>query len=267
MLSEEERTRRAKEKKAARMAKRAANKEAWKYHPANANAAWMQRQAEMMEATTAAIEVEPVPEAECGSLAKLRGIMADPAAPLYRRIDAAEIVLTYELAPGSLVNVAADQVAAASYRFMQAVIDATETPEPLRFRALKSVAAIENARASRAGATTDTTQREFWVALVNAARRSALIRAGVWDRVAADGAEWALSPGDEFDMPEVSRLSASTVRFGDDGSGIAIRMQELGRMPEGVVRAHGEAVDAMLRKVRANGRADHWERLLPAKRP
>jgi hypothetical protein len=36
-----------------------------------------------------------------GSLAKMRAIMLDPAVALYRRLEAAEVVLSYELGPGA----------------------------------------------------------------------------------------------------------------------------------------------------------------------
>src|SRR4051794_5256798 len=119
------------ERKAAKAAKRAANREGWKFHPANANAAWMQKQAELEAAVGIVADPIDTAVAETGSLAKLRAIMADPGTPLYRRLDAAEVVLTYELGPGAAVGLDPDQIAVGSFRFLKAVSEAAETPEPL----------------------------------------------------------------------------------------------------------------------------------------
>ena len=43
-MTSEERAARAAERAAAKAAKRRANKEDWKFHPANANAKWLERQ-------------------------------------------------------------------------------------------------------------------------------------------------------------------------------------------------------------------------------
>ena len=256
-MTEEERAQRDEARKLAREAKRAANREAWRVSPLNAN----NQQQEKLEAAVE-IEIEPPQPEETGSLAKLRGIMADSGAPLYRRIEAAEIVLSFELAPGSLAQVDAppEQIAASAYRFLKAASDANETPEPLRFRALRALASIENARAIRSNAAAGTARREYLVNRINAARRSTLIAAGVWERVVADDAEWSIAMRDSFDEPDLPRLG--TVAIASDGTGIAARLRELSRLPERVVRAHGEAVDAILLAVRASNRPDDWERLL-----
>lgn len=132
--------------RAVKEAKRAANRAAWARDPRNANF-----QREQMLETVVVPEVIPKPApVDTSSLGRLRAIMADTGAPLHRRLDSAEVILTYELAPGALAAAPPEQeVAAVSYRFMQACVDADSTPEPLRFRALRSIAAIENARASR----------------------------------------------------------------------------------------------------------------------
>ena len=103
-------------RRVAKEAKRAANREAWSLNRLNAN---HQRQ-ETLAAVVPEIPADPASEG--GSLAKMRSIMADTAAPLYRRLDAAEVILTYELAPGSAVGVPAEQIAATSYRFLTRLI-------------------------------------------------------------------------------------------------------------------------------------------------
>src|SRR5712691_9346310 len=77
--------------KAARQAKRAANREAWRNSPLNAN-----NLHKLTKEAAAPILPEIAEPADKGSasLAKMRAIMADPATPLYRRLDAAEVVLT-----------------------------------------------------------------------------------------------------------------------------------------------------------------------------
>ena len=95
----------------------------------------------------------PEPADDTRPLDKLREIMLDPAVHLYRRLDAAELVLAYELAPGALVDVPPSEVAAISFRFLRGVAEAAETPERLRFRALKSMLAIQHKRAAAASTT------------------------------------------------------------------------------------------------------------------
>src|SRR5262245_10940684 len=87
------------ERLAARERVRAANKEAWAKSPFNSNA----RRAATLNAVLPPPGEEDAPVAS-GSLERLRAIMTDPDAELYRRIDAAEIVLGYELSPAALAN-------------------------------------------------------------------------------------------------------------------------------------------------------------------
>jgi len=85
--------------------------------------------------------------ATSSSLTKLRAIMRSTATPLYRRIDAAETIIAYELSPGSLVGVDnPDLIAASSYKFLKKIADAADTPEPQRFRCLKAIIAVEASR-------------------------------------------------------------------------------------------------------------------------
>jgi hypothetical protein len=85
--------------------------------------------------------------ATAGACRKMRAIMADPNARLYRRLDAAEVVLSYECGVGAGVGVDPETIAAASFKFLRAAADDVSTPEALKFRALKSIVAVENARA------------------------------------------------------------------------------------------------------------------------
>jgi hypothetical protein len=137
------------EAKAARRKQREEKREAWRFARENANS-------EMLECREAVISVainSPVDLDDSSPLEKLRAIMLDSTQLLYRRLDAAELVLAYELAPGALVDVPPSDVAAISFRFLRGVAEATETPERLRFRALKSMLAIQHKRAAAASTT------------------------------------------------------------------------------------------------------------------
>jgi hypothetical protein len=248
-----------------REAKRAANKEAWKTHPANANAAWMQRQAELKAATSIKLPEIAADQPETGAMGRLRKVMLDPAEPLYRRIDAADAILSYELAPGGAIDVPADQIAATSYLFLKAVSEDADTPEALRMRADKLLLAVENRRrsASTDGPAQHHASREFWRAMINAERREALREAGVWHRVVDLDETWALHVNDSFDLPEVPELdvgtSISKAGFGD-------YLDALKRVPKEVKDAYHEERRAVLLSVRAKNRPDNWENLLVAAR-
>jgi hypothetical protein len=105
------------------------NMRRWATSPDNAN--------NQKSATLAAVaEVppeEPIPP--IASLEALRALMVNAELPLHRRIDAAEVVLSYELGAASLAGADPDvPIAAASFKFLQAVASNPEVPEALRFR-------------------------------------------------------------------------------------------------------------------------------------
>jgi hypothetical protein len=193
MIDEATRAARAAE----REARRKANQERWANDPANANHARLQRQA----------AVTPEVAAEAGgeeggngsaSLQRMREIMLDVGAPTYRRLDAAECVLVYELSPGAAVGSDPAEIAAASYKFLKSVTNAAEVPEALRFRALRSIVAIENQRAQGKNTIAEhAAKRELLVALVNSERLRSFREAGVWPEVVKTD-EWALKTSDDF---------------------------------------------------------------------
>lgn len=258
MLTEEERAKRAEAGRTAKAAKRQANQEAWKTHPANANAAWMQKQSELKAAVLLDVEVEDDPVGEAvnnRSLSKLRRIMGDASHPVHQRCEAASIILAYELSPASLVNVPPDQVAAASYNFLTAVADNPETPDGLRLKCLKDLAAIESARAAKPSSPEQTAaSRELHVALINGARRMALIKVGCWPPPA--GTQWWLSASDTFDMPALPSDPATA------GMNIGQRLDHTKHLPESVRRQRRDARHAAYCAVRAQNREDRWRDLL-----
>jgi len=180
--------------------------------------------------------------------------MLDSKQPLYRRIDAAEVLISFEIAPGAANNIDPDQVAATSFQFLRAVVDAAETPEGLRFRALKCVASIENARAKiKSNNVTHAQKYELLIRLINGERSRALRAAGVWPLVIARGDPWSIETTDEFDWPNTQWPGSWAWPVID----LAAILERASRDPTG-----NEAFRAQLLAVRAKNRVDDWERLL-----
>jgi hypothetical protein len=128
--------------------------------------------------------------------------MGDPNVALHRGIEAAETLVPFEIAPGAANNVDPELVAAKSFQFLRAVIDAKETPEALRFRALKCVAGIENARVQlKSTSVINADKRALLLNLVNAERSRALRDAGVWPEAVKTDA-WTLRSSHDFPWPE-----------------------------------------------------------------
>lgn len=183
-------------RKAQKQKQREANKEGWKEQPENAGALWLSRNQDINKAFEDVLAPAIDGEDVSASLQKLRAIMADTKKPLYQRIGAAEIIIQYELAPGSASGSDPDQIAASSFQFLRAVADNEKTPEALLFRALKCIAQVENTRAQikNAGAS-NAQKREMLTAIANAERRRGLMpkrswppKSGSW---ALDEAQWA----------------------------------------------------------------------------
>lgn len=196
------------EERAARKAeKRAVNRKAWLDDPRNAAFPWRRAQMEMRAALDApAAEVqteEPAEPLGSDSLGRMRAIMLDATATLGRRLDAAETLSMYELGIAGAVGVAPDEIAASSHKFLRAVVDAEQTPDAARYRALKALIIIENRRAAaRSSSDSHRQHREMLRRIINAARSAELRRAGTWQDVVDRGEEWALTTADTFDEPE-----------------------------------------------------------------
>jgi hypothetical protein len=197
-----------------------------------------------------AVEVED-PSGKEGvstSLQRLRSIMADPNVALHRRLDAAEVILTFELGPGAGVGVDPDQIAAASFKFLRAVSDDATTPDALKFRALKSIVGIENARvAAKSGAEANIAKRQLVINLVNSVRSRLYREAGVWPVVVASGSDWGLQWEDDFPWP-----SEWPGDWAWPATGFNAKLQ------------HGVSQSFLveLRSIRARNRADDWEKFL-----
>jgi hypothetical protein len=232
--------------KKAKAERRRRNQEAWAASPLNA-----QNQRKQAFAAAPEIKGEAKAEADSGSasLAKLRSIMGSADIPLHRRLDAAELLVSFEVAPGSASNVDPNEVAAGSYQFLRTIVDHDDVPEPLRFRALKAIAIVENARASiKANSVTHEEKRRLLLQLANAERIAALRQAGTWQDVVARGDLWFLEPEDTVDWPS-----------GWPGNWV---------WPPGSISnelANGRDVGAFHREllsIRAKNRPDLWEQYL-----
>lgn len=187
------------------------------------------------------------------SLSKMRALMLDDGASLQRRIDAAEICVEYELGPGAGVGVPPDQIASAAYQFCRAVAD-SDAPEGHKFRALRMMVRIENARAKPSSAAQTAAQKALCVDLINAARRMELIKAGRWPPPA--GTQWWLTMGDTFDMPALPSDPATA------GMNIGQRLDHAKHLPEALRRQRRDARHAAYCAVRASNRVDNWQDLL-----
>jgi hypothetical protein len=182
------------------------------------------------------------------SLAALRAIMADPDTPLHRRLDAAEVVLAFELGPGAAVGADIDQIAAGSYQFLNAVIDTAGTPEALRFRCLKMIASVENARAASKNTVAEhAAKRALLLKLVNSERVRTFRAAGVWSEAVRTDA-WALKTSDDFPWP---------AGWPGDWPWPPASFSTALENVFGVT-----AFKEQLRAVKATNRADDWERFL-----
>jgi hypothetical protein len=199
-----------------------------------------------------AVGIEDTPgssdEHASASLRQMRAIMGDSTTALFRRLDAAEVLLSYELGPGAAVGVDPELIASTSYKFLKAVVEDGSTPEALRFRALKSIVAVENARAqAKSSAATNAEKRELLRKLVNSERVRSFRAAGVWsEAVKTDG--WVLRNSDTFDWPLgwPGQWAWPAVIF----SAVLEQSRDVTAFRE------------QLRAIRATNRPDDWERFL-----
>jgi len=233
------------EARKAKAERRRQNREDWQKSRVNSN----QRRERVLEATVE-VSAEPIADddamADSASLRRLRKIMLDDQAALHRRIDASEIVLSYELGPGAVAGVAPDEIAAVSYQFLKQVIDDTNVPEALSFRALALVAKVENTRAQIKNAGEMVREkRELLCNLINSARRMALYRAKCWPP--PRDVQWFVTLADNIPLP---------------GSWVGMVWPPVITSPS--YRRDAERFHEELRSMRASNRDDDWEKLLPA---
>jgi hypothetical protein len=194
-LTEQERVERA----AAKAAERERNRAAWRADPSNGNNRHTREQEKLKAAR---LEATPISDNErsSASLQRLKWIMADPGTPLYRRLDCAELVLSYELGPGAVAGLDPDEVGADSYRFLRAVSENDDTPEPLKFRSLKAIVAVENARAAiRNASEALVAKKHLLIALVNGERKRAMHINNAWPP--PKGSCWWVNSSDTIPWP------------------------------------------------------------------
>jgi hypothetical protein len=223
--------------KAAKAKRRAENRSSWRNSPSNAMAA---------RDIAAAIPADIEDDATSPSLAELRRLMADIATPLHRRLDASEVILQFELPQGAAVGADIEQIGASSYKFLRAVSADPQTPEALKFKSLKLLAGIENARASsRSTAAELFAKKALLIGAANAERRRAMLAAHAWPPGVA-GERWWLDTSDTIAWPP--------------------QWPGLWEWPPASIAHHYKGGDpaafqAMLRTVRATNRPDDfWDR-------
>jgi hypothetical protein len=202
--------------------------------------------------------VEPANDATgSASLRRMRQIMADPTVALFRRIEAGEIVLQYELSAGAAAGVDPQEVTSSAYKMLKAAADNSRTPEGLRFRCLRAIIGVENARAaSKATAVTHQAKRALACRLVNAERKRLLVHVGRWH--AAINQQWALTLADDFPWPNDSWPDGVEWPVKNFARELSIAIAR----PEAELLERQALFRAQLRDVKARNRADPFEELL-----
>lgn len=185
------------------------NAEAWRVNEANAVArAEADRKAKIAELSNAR---------SADAIASLRAIMDNADEPIARRAEAAEVLLVFELAPGSLATPTAAENAATdgAYAFLQKVANTDGVPASVLLRVLKTLANIQAVRASRVDPEQAEAERYGLVELVNFYRSLALHERGLWPRAAE---QWEVRPEDELDflMVDQPSLPRTHARYSED---------------------------------------------------
>lgn len=178
------------QQKKTRAEKREENKARWLSYPDNIHG-------ELARASeTIKIKPPQITGIEDLSINVLRRMMRDDDEPIGRRVEAAEIVLGYELPPAALASATVEPVSSEAYIFLKYIAHMTEAPSALKFRALKALSAIESAKPRKIDPQEADNRRRWQIALVNAARRVELQARGAWP---TDNS-WFIGPGDVVDF-------------------------------------------------------------------
>jgi hypothetical protein len=239
----------AEERREAKAKRREENRRRWEASPKNINH-------QLAEARLAEAEIpaELPPDDDLRALSKLRKIQNDPRQPLYRRADAAMSCIMYEVGPGQASGAASELISSQSYLFLKSIAAAEATPEPVRMRALRSLAAAENLRARAADPGEAAARRETIIQLINGARREALRQ--VWPHVCATDAPWSVSVADDLTLPDAAEPAASrALSLGE----LLDRAVSLG---EDELRRRRQQRRATWLAITAKGREDRWRDLL-----
>jgi hypothetical protein len=133
------------------------------------------------------------------SINTLRSMMRDDDEPIGRRVEAAEVVLGYELPPAALANATVEPISSEAYTFLKYIAHMHEAPSALKFRALKALSAIESAKPRKVDPQAVEDQRRREIRLINAARRADLQARGMWPSPVRG---WFIRPDDAVDLPD-----------------------------------------------------------------
>jgi hypothetical protein len=237
------------EKRAAREAKRVENKARWLEDDArNANV----RHKKMVEATAPEI-AEPTSRK---STEMLERIMNSPGTAVGLRIDSAEALLSYQQAPGSmaLAETSAEAIAAGSaYTFLKQLSVTPGLAQPLQIKCLRLLANIEAIKARSVDANEVFERRKTAIALINSARRMALVERGTWHSACISGASWSITAADDVEVPTLSQ---------SNGNGIAAALEHALAMPREELERRRQVRRELLLAIEAKGRDDDWRALL-----
>jgi hypothetical protein len=181
----------ARRQKKTRAEKRAENQARWIAEPDNAHGQ-LARAKEIIKAKPPKITgIEDL------SINTLRGMMRDDDEPIGRRVEAAEVVLGYELPPAALANATVEPISSEAYTFLKYIAHMQEAPSALKFRALKALSAIESTKPRKIDPQAVQDQRRREIRLINAARRAELQSRGLWPSPIRG---WFIGPADTVDL-------------------------------------------------------------------
>jgi hypothetical protein len=229
------------------------NRQRWADSPENAAVRHAEEKAALVEEIA-----QPAP-ADVRSVDQLTAIYRSDAVAIGRRVDAAAIVMSFQVPAAGLAT--GGPVLSDAYDFLKRVSITSAAPEAVRFAALKSLSTVESARPRAADPDASAEHLAMMRQWVNSTRRLALIEAGAWEQVQRDGIDWRLRSSDVFSLPvwpAASSRQPATASYG------AV-LDAFKALPAHEQQRQHAARRAALLAVRAQNRPDKdWRRLLDA---
>jgi hypothetical protein len=184
-----------------RAEKRAENQARWPDNPANVYSSYVSAKTVLKTKASDLVLIDGL------SIDALRDMMRNDDEDLPRRVEAAEVVLGYELPPAALVNATVEPASSEAYIFLKYLAHMQEAPSALKFRVLKALSAVESAKPRKVDPQAVEDQRRREIRLINAARRAELQSRGLWPSPVRG---WFVGPDDMIDFPDAADISAQT---------------------------------------------------------